>query len=123
LILAHIGDLLELSVRLAESELAWSTGPSLSWEDERERVFAALARLDARLAAAPPARPAEQIFQGPIADALTHVGQLAMLRRLAGQPVRAESYVRAKIAVGKVGPEQSAERVEFDHDVSARRRS
>jgi len=61
------------------------------------------------------------IFQGPIADALTHVGQLAMLRGIAGTPVRPESYARATIEVGQVGREQSSERREFDGDASARR--
>ena len=56
----------------------------------------------------------EKLFQGPIADALTHVGQLAMLRRMAGAPVRGENYFRADIIAGRVGPEQSARRVEFD---------
>ncbi len=56
----------------------------------------------------------EKIFQGPIADALTHVGQIAMLRRLAGSPVRGENYHRAEIEAGRVGPEQSETRVEFD---------
>jgi hypothetical protein len=119
-ILAHIGDLLEWAAQLAEGKDRWTPGDWLPWEQERERVFAALARLDKRLAAGPPGRPAEQIFQGPIADALTHVGQLAMIRRVAGQPVRGESYARAEIVVGRVGPEQSARRAEFDGDSSRR---
>jgi hypothetical protein len=49
-----------------------------------------------------------------VADALTHVGQLAMLRRMAGAPVRGENYFRADVVAGRVGPEQSAARVEFD---------
>lgn len=40
----------------------------------------------------------ERILQGPLADAMTHVGQLAMLRRLAGSPVPPENYFRAGIA-------------------------
>ena len=121
-ILAHIGDLLEWGERLAQGEYRWSPGDWRPWNEERERVFAALARFDARLAAAPPGRPAEQIFQGPIADALTHVGQLGLLRRMAGRPVRPEAYARAQISAGRVGPEQSAERVEFDEDASPRHR-
>jgi hypothetical protein len=62
------------------------------------------------------------IFQGPVADALTHVGQLAMMRGAAGAPVRPESYARAEIRVGRVGREQAAARKEFDGDASARRR-
>ncbi|MDQ3949322.1 MAG: hypothetical protein M3282_03165 [Gemmatimonadota bacterium] len=56
---------------------------------------------------------AEVIFQGPIADALTHVGQLAMLRRLAGSPVRGENYAKAHIVSGRVGMDQAPPRAEF----------
>ena len=70
--------------------------------------------IDARALDAPLGSPAEKLFQGPIADALTHVGQLAMLRRLAGAPVRAENYAKASIACGRVGVDQAAPRSEFD---------
>jgi hypothetical protein len=80
-----------------------------------ERFFGALERFDAYLASHEPLGwSAERLFQGPIADALTHVGQLTMLRRLGGSPVRGENYARAEIIAGRVGAEQSAERVEFD---------
>jgi len=57
---------------------------------------------------------AEKLFQAPIADALTHVGQVAMLRRLAGAPVRGENYFVAEITAGRVGREQAAPNYEFD---------
>jgi hypothetical protein len=80
-----------------------------------DRFFAALAALDAYLASGDPlGGPAEKIFQGPIADALTHVGQISMLRRLAGSPVRGENYLRARIRAGAVGPEQAPPSFEFD---------
>ena len=56
----------------------------------------------------------EELFQGPIADALTHVGQLTLLRRLSGSPVRGENYLRAEIAAGRVGPEQVPPKGEFE---------
>jgi hypothetical protein len=121
-ILGHIGDLLEWGERMAAGEYRWETGAALAWDAERERVFTALARFDERLRGGPPGHPVEQIFQGPIADALTHVGQLALLRRLAGAPIRPESYARANIAAGRVGLEQPPERVEFDGDASMRSR-
>lgn len=120
-ILGHIGDLLEWGERMAAGEYRWEAGATLGWDAERDRVFAALARFDERLRAGPPGLTVEQIFQGPIADALTHVGQLTLLRRLAGAPVRPESYARARIIAGQVGPEQPSERVEFRGDASARR--
>jgi hypothetical protein len=48
-----------------------------------------------------------------MADALTHVGQLAMLRRLAGVPIAGENYSVAKITVGTVGADQAAPVQEF----------
>ena len=113
-ILAHVGDLLEWGLSLARGEHRWQDSAPLEWEREVERFHATLARLDARLAESEPLRTsAEQLFQGPIADALTHVGQLTMLRRLAGSPVRGENYATADIVAGRVGAEQSAPRVEF----------
>jgi hypothetical protein len=98
----------------AEGRHAWKDAAPLPWDAEVARFFRGLAALDAMLASgAPLGVPAEKIFQGPVADALTHVGQLAMLRRMAGAPVRGENYYRAEIAAGRVGPEQSAARVEF----------
>ena len=115
-ILAHIGDLLDWALVMAkEGRHRWHNSAALAWDDEVSRFFSALERLDAFLATdAPLGFPAETLFQGPIADALTHVGQLSMLRRLADSPVRAENYAKAEIAVGRVGPEQSPPRVQFD---------
>ncbi len=80
-----------------------------------QRFFTALEAFEAYLASGLPLGfQAGKLFQGPIADALTHVGQIAMLRRLAGAPVRGENYFRAEIAVGRIGPQQAAPRRELD---------
>ena len=114
-ILAHIGDLLDWAVALADGKHVWHDSESLTWEQGVDRFFTGLARLDKRLAAgAPLGSPATLLFQGPIADTLAHVGQIAMLRRLAGAPVRGENYFRAEIVAGRVGPDQAAPRREFD---------
>lgn len=114
-ILAHVGDLLDWAHHLANGAYVWRESPVQTWDQEVERFFGGLRRLDARLAGDEPlGYPAEKIFQGPIADALTHVGQIAMLRRLAGAPVRGESYFKADIVVGRVGPEQTPPQREFD---------
>jgi hypothetical protein len=113
-ILAHVGDLLDWGLALALGEHRWHDSTPLEWEQEVARFHRALERLDAQLASdAPLATSAEQIFQAPVADALTHVGQIAMLRRLAGSPVRAENYAAAEIVAGRVGAEQVAPRIEF----------
>jgi len=108
-ILAHMGDLLDWSLSMANEKQVWHESPPLTWDQGIARFFAALEAFDQRLAsgALPAACPAEKLFQGPIADALTHVGQIAMLRRLAGCPVHGENYFVADIAAGRVGANQA----------------
>jgi hypothetical protein len=121
-IVGHLGDLLEWAESLAQGHWTWKAGSTGVWDTDVERFYSALARLDAHLASdAPLGHAPGVIFQGPIADALTHVGQLTMLRRIAGSPVRPESYGRAHIVAGRVGRDQSAERREFDGDASGKR--
>jgi hypothetical protein len=114
-IVAHLGDLTEWALGLAQGQHRWAPAPELTWTDACARFFDALYRLEKYLSSSEPLGwPAERLFQGPIADALTHTGQLAMLRRLAGVPVRGENYAKADIVAGRVGREQSSDRVEFD---------
>jgi len=114
-ILAHVGDLYDWALTIAKGAQAWNDSAPLAWPQEIARFFDTLARFDAYLASpAPIAATPEQLFQGPIADSLTHVGQLTMLRRLAGVRMRSEIYFRAEIVAGRVGAEQTAPRREFD---------
>ena len=53
-------------------------------------------------------------LQGPSADALTHVGQIALLRRLVGAPVKGENYFKAEVETGHVGKDQAPPLFEFD---------
>jgi hypothetical protein len=114
-ILAHICDLLDWSCCMVRGEKTWNAIPPGAWPDDVDRFFDALRRLDALLAEETPLGvDAEQLFQAPIADALTHVGQIAMLRRIAGSPIRFENYFMADIVTGRVGKEQSPPRREFE---------
>jgi hypothetical protein len=114
-ILAHISDLLDWALSLARGKQVWHDSPALSWEDGQNRFFAALAAFDVYLASDLPLQtPVEGLFQGPVADALTHVGQIAFLRRQAGLPVRGENYYLAEVSAGRVGPEQPRPIREFD---------
>jgi hypothetical protein len=114
-ILAHIGDLLDWALSLAKGQQVWNGSPPRAWEADVERFHAAAAALDAYLASdAPLGSPSAKIFQGPIADALTHVGQIALLRRLAGTPVRSENFFLATIESGRVGSDQLPAVQEFD---------
>jgi len=106
-ILAHMGDLFDWSLTAVKGEMRWHNSTPLPWGQEQQRFFASLRAFDDALASGEPIHaPADRLLQGPIADALTHVGQLAMLRRLAGSPTRGENIYVADIAVGQVGSEQ-----------------
>jgi len=114
-ILAHIGDLLDWGLSIARGKQTWRDSGVQNWNQDVERFFSGLKAFDDFLASDHPleATP-EKLFQGPIADALTHVGQIAMLRRMAGAPVKGESYFAAEIVPGRVGREQTAPKREFD---------
>jgi hypothetical protein len=114
-ILAHICDLFDWALSLVKGAQKWSGSDPLPWEEGSARFFAALEALDAFLASdAPLGCSPERLLQAPIADALTHIGQISMLRRLAGAPVRAENYFTAEIVAGRAGAQQAAPRMEFD---------
>ncbi len=114
-IVAHLCDLLDWALTAAQGTPVWKEKPPESFTKDARRFFAAAQALDVYLASATPLGcQAEQLFQGPIADALTHVGQLATLRRLAGSPVRGENYYVAEITAGRVGPDQWPPNREFD---------
>jgi hypothetical protein len=114
-ILAHVGDLLDWGLSLAIGAQKWQSSDPLEWDKGSERFFTSLQALDAYLASdAPIGCSAEKLLQAPLADALTHVGQISMLRRMAGAPVRAENYFKADIVAGRVGTEQAAPKMEFD---------
>ena len=114
-ILAHIGDLLDWALSMAKGAETWHNATPGLWPEEVERFHAALAKFDDFLASdAELACTCERLFQGAIADSLTHVGQLTMLRRLAGAPIRGENYSVAQIDAGRVGTEQAPAKREFD---------
>ena len=114
-ILAHIGDLLDWAITLCDGKQAWQHLKPQTWAQDTARFHETLRRLDDRIAARRRSRRVGRgVFQGPIADALTHVGQINMLRRLAGVPIRGENYHQAEIVAGRVGADQTAARKEFD---------
>ncbi len=116
-IVAHMGDLFDWALRMAHGELRWTESPPQPWPQECARFFATLKALDDYLASDQPiAYDTERMFQGPIADAFTHTGQLAMLRRLSGAPMKGEAYNRADIAAGRVSLEQAPANPRYEFD-------
>lgn len=116
-ILAHLGDLLEISAARLRGPAQWSPVPPDTWERQVARFHAALAAIDEALASdAPIDVPLGQWYQGPFADALTHVGQLAMLRRMSGHPMKGEAYFFAPIQAGRVGPDQESPDPKYEFD-------
>ena len=113
-ILAHVGDLFDWGLSIAMGQQKWHDSKPLPWEQEVERFFTALKKFDAFLASSEPVHaPLEKLFQGPVADALTHVGQIALLRRIARAPVKGENYYVADIEAGRVGADQAKPNREF----------
>ena len=113
-VLAHIGDLMDWALSIALGKREWHDSKPLAWEKEVERFFAALKKFDDYLASSETVHTTpEKLLQGPVADALTHVGQIAMLRRIGGEPLKGESYYEAEIIVGRVGAEQTKPKREF----------
>jgi hypothetical protein len=120
-IVAHMGDLMTWALSLAHGRYEWKAEGSDDWNVEVQRFCDGLAALDAELADDRPFEGStEMLIQGPLADALTHVGQLALLRGAFGAPVTPESYARADIIIGRVGLSQAAPKREFAGDASAR---
>ena len=114
-ILAHMGDLMDWGESIARGAQAWKNAPVQAWDADARRFFDSLAAFDAAIAAASlDEATANMLFQGPIADALQHTGQLTMMRRLAGAPIRGENYAAAEIVAGRVGADQAAPKREFD---------
>ena len=113
-ILAHIGDLMEWALSITKGQQAWRDSKPLPWNQEVDRFHAAIKKFDDYLASSEALHDAvEKLFQGPIADALTHVGQIAMLRRMAGARISGENYHMAEMVAGRVGAEQAKPKREF----------
>lgn len=116
-IVAHLGDLFDWAQRMARGEMKWTTATPQAWPAECARFFTSLEAFDDHLASPSPiAYELTRLYQGPVADALTHIGQLAMLRRLFGAPMKGESYNRADVAAGRVGFEQTPADPRFEFD-------
>jgi hypothetical protein len=114
-ILAHIGDLFDWALTIAQGRQVWNNSTPLPWDEEVKRFHRTLGAFDGYLASGlPVSGPVEKLLQAPVADALTHIGQIALLRRVAGGPIRGENYFKAEIAAGRVGADQATPRLEFD---------
>ncbi len=113
-ILAHVGDLFDWALSIAQGQQKWQDSKPLPWNQEVERFFTVLRKFDDFLASGATIHESlGKLFQGPVADAFTHVGQIAILRRMAGSPVKAENYHKAEITVGRVGADQAPPKREF----------
>ncbi|MFZ1683262.1 MAG: hypothetical protein WAU88_03935 [Candidatus Zixiibacteriota bacterium] len=116
-IVAHMGDLFDWSLTVVKGTPGWTAAPTTNWNGDVARFFGALKRFDDYLVSGDPIKAdLAKLFQGPISDSLTHIGQLAMLRRLHGSPMKGESYMRADIVPGRVGIEQTPPKPEYEFD-------
>jgi len=116
-IVAHMGDLLDWGLTMLQGEPKWHNSTPLPWSKEVARFFRTLKKFDQFLASKKSIKgELTHVFQGPVADALTHTGQLAMLRRLSGVPMKGENYARGKIAIGRVGMKQTPANPKYEFD-------
>jgi hypothetical protein len=114
-LLAHVCDLYDWALSIAQGKQEWRVSAPTEWGREVTRFFHAVKALDDYLGSAEPLHEAPaKLFQGPIADSLAHIGQITLLRRLAGHPIKSENYHKAAIASGQVGAEQPTAKFEFD---------
>ncbi len=113
-VLGHINSLIQLSNRFwsPDKPVSMATRRKESdkrgWKLEVELFYEMAALFDETLIQYPSPRKysPEKILQGPFMDAFTHVGQLALLRRMVGSPIKGESYWMADVKAGQVGPDQ-----------------
>ncbi|MEP7365251.1 MAG: hypothetical protein ABI972_18515 [Acidobacteriota bacterium] len=114
-IVAHMADLFDWACSYSQGRGVWAPLPAATWEETATRYTCALQAFDAILASgADLGTSEEKLFQGPVADALTHTGQLAMLRSLFGAAIKGENYFVARIEIGSLGPDQASPVREFD---------
>ncbi len=113
-IVAHMGDLFDWALSIAQGKQAWHDSTPLPWAEELARFFESLKKFDDYLCGPEQLHASvEKLFQGPVADAVNHIGQLAMLRRMAGTKIKGENYYQAEISAGRVGAQQAAPKREF----------
>jgi len=74
----------------------------VGWREEVERFYSLVGKIDAKLSAGVSLESGMdlRLVQGPLADVLTHIGQLHAMRRAAGSPVAATNYIKAEIHIG-----------------------
>lgn len=106
-LLRHMSDVLGYA-RTTFSGGTWRAHTLPTFAEEIERFHEILVDLGRLVAEAPfdGATP-EQLLQGPLADVMTHAGQLAMLRRLEGSPVPPENFIVADVDPDNLGPDQA----------------
>ncbi len=107
-LLGHMTSLMGYAVTLFEGgSYPFRPERLATWDDEVVRFHAKLEEVAGHLERGSPLSIShQQLLQGPLADTMTHVGQLAMLRRLAASPVAPENFIRADVRAERLGPEQ-----------------
>lgn len=107
-LLGHMTSLMGYAVTLFVGGSYPFRPPRLAtWDDEVARFHEQLAEVASHLERGTPLSIThQQLLQGPLADTMTHVGQLAMLRRMAASPVAPENFIQADVRPDRLGPEQ-----------------
>lgn len=113
-ILVHINDVLLWGLTAVQGKQQWNEQVPGEWCDQVDRFFDVLKLFDDELKQVDELScSVERLIAGPLADPLTHIGQLSTLRKIAGSTVMGENYFVAAIKLGRVGREQPAPNREF----------
>lgn len=98
-IVNHMFDLVTKTISMLQHGHFGTPPPEqLNFQQEQERLLAALNDLQTGLSRLPPEpAKAKKLLQGPMLDMVTHIGQLAMLNGLHGNKVPRESYFDARL--------------------------
>lgn len=110
-LVGHCVHVLRIARSSFEPELEPSAPVGDSWNERIALLHLELDLLDRHVDQGTPPQSWTllQMVQGPLADVLTHIGQLALLRRLQGDPVARQSYLRAPVEARRTGPRGESE--------------
>ncbi len=98
-LLGHMNGVLEFAISSLKNQPRRNI-PEQSWQEQITLYYEKLKELNQLMQENSfDTDTLERILQGPLADAMTHIGQLAMMRRLANSAIAGENYFAADMSL------------------------